>query len=624
MMLAGKAGLTQKQQTLQMLYQPVGSFYQPNGDCDFIVWAPLHKRVALQIVSPQQQTWQMQQVGQGYWKTTIAAAPGTQYFFVLDDALQRPDPASLWQPLGVHGPSAVANRGFNWNDDAWTGIGQSELILYELHTGTFTTERHFKGIIEKLDYLLELGITAIEIMPVAQFPGTRNWGYDGVYPFAVHDAYGGVEGLKMLVDAAHRAGLAVVLDVVYNHLGPDGNYLGDYGPYFTDKYKTPWGAALNFDDAWCDGVRSYFLQNALMWLDEFHIDGLRMDAVHAIRDFSAHHFMQELREAVQALEERTGRKKILIAELDLNDTRYINPPAKGGYGLHAQWIDEFHHALHSVLTGETNGYYEDFGKMLHIEKAFRDTYVYNGIYSVHRKKRFGTVVTDNPYNQFVVFMQNHDQVGNRLLGDRLSTQVSKEALKLAAAAVLLSPYIPLLFMGEEYGETNPFLFFVSHENPELVEIVREGRRKEFAYFNFEGDYPDPQDEASFQQSTLSWQYQQEDRLVLLSFYKALIRLRKTHPAMQNRERNSMQVHGSGETKLVCLQRTNGDAQLLVCLNFGKEQAVFRPEANLVWTKLLDSAAEEWNGPGAIAASLVQPGEDIVVPPESVVVFEKHK
>lgn len=564
----------------------------------------------------------MQKNEQGYWTLSVDdTPPGTEYFFVLDGNEQRPDPASLSQPTGVHGPSAVADRTFNWHDDNWTGLQRQELIIYELHTGTFSPEHHFQGILRRLDYLQALGITAIELMPVAQFPGSRNWGYDGVYPFAVQHSYGGVQGLKQLVDAAHRAGIAVILDVVYNHMGPEGNYLGDFAPYFTDKYKTPWGKALNFDDAWCDGVRSYFIQNALMWLDEFHIDGLRLDAVHAIWDCSAHHFIQELREEVAALEKRTGRTKIIIAEFDLNNTRYVNPVDKGGYGLDAQWIDEFHHALHSVLTGETNGYYEDFGKLSHIEKAFRDTYVYNGIYSPHRKKTFGSAVVENDYDQFVAFAQNHDQVGNRLLGDRLSASLSFEALKLAAAAVLLSPYIPLLFMGEEYGEKNPFLFFCSYESPELVETVRKSRKEEFAYFRFEGNFPDPQDEDSFNQCQLSWNHTQGQAATLLLFYKTLIALRKTHPVLLNRKRNSLKVQAFPNNVLL-VERSAGGEQLFLFFNFSKQQQSCQPGLPVAAGKLFDSAAEEWNGPGPLSPALLQAGDSLQLQPESVVVFEK--
>ena len=383
----------------------------------------------------------------GYWSTTLDnITAGTQYWYKLNNDILRADPASRWQPKGVHGPSAIVSRDFNWTDNDWTGLSLQNMIIYELHTGTFTPQSNFKGIISKLNYLQSLGITAIEIMPIAQFPGSRNWGYDGVFPFAIQNTYGTVDDLKQLVNEAHLHGIAVILDVVYNHAGPEGNYLRDFAPYFTEKYKTPWGNAMNFDGPECDGVRDFFIQNALMWLDEFHIDALRLDAVHAIYDFSAKHLMEELTEEVRLLEQRAGAKKILIAELDLNNPRYITPVEKGGYNMDAQWVDEFHHAVHTVLTGEKSGYYEDFSGLDLVAKSLQWSYVYTGEYSPHRKKRFGVEPRNTSYDQFIAFIQNHDQVGNRLAGDRLSATLSKEQLKLAAATLLLSPHVPLLFM----------------------------------------------------------------------------------------------------------------------------------------------------------------------------------
>ena len=450
----------------------------------------------------------MQALEFGYWQTWVAnVKPGTRYKFALQDGPERPDPASMHQPMGVHEASEVVDHhAFAWTDSSWPGLPLEQYIIYELHTGTFTPQHTFEGIIQKLDYLVDLGITAIELMPVAAFPGSRNWGYDGVYPFAVQESYGGPEGLKKLVNACHVKGLAVVLDVVYNHMGPEGNYLNDFGPYFTGKYNTPWGKALNFDDAGCDGTRNFFIQNALMWFREYHIDALRLDAVHAIIDLSAKHFLLELAEAVNELSLETGRKFYLIAESDLNDVQVINPPAKGGFGMDAQWCDDFHHALHALTTGETDGYYEDFGKLEDLEKVFNEAFVYSGIYSAHRKKTFGSNASQHPARQFVVCMQNHDQVGNRMLGERLPALVSFPMLKLAAAAYLLSPYLPMLFMGEEYGETNPFLYFISHTDPELVKAVQEGRKKEFKAFKWAGNIPDPQSEETFLSSCLSWNY----------------------------------------------------------------------------------------------------------------------
>lgn len=559
----------------------------------------------------------------GYWKLRLPdTSPGMPYRFRLDNELEWPDPAAIAQPGGLSSPSLIANRHFHWTDQDWKGLALQDCIIYELHTGTFSASHDFDGVIGRLGYLRDLGVNAIEVMPVAQFPGNRNWGYDGMHPYAVQDSYGGIQGLKRLVDAAHNCGIAVILDVVYNHVGPEGYFLKDFGPYFTAKYKTPWGEALNYDDAWCDGVRNYIIQNALMWLDEFHIDGLRLDAVHAIYDFGAQHIMQTLKEKVTSLEAATGRQKFLIAEIDLNDARYIRPEQQGGYALDGQWIDEFHHALHSLLTGERSGYYADFGSIAHLEKAYRDTYVYNGNYSPHRKKLFGSSAEHNDYGQFVVFTQNHDQVGNRLLGDRLSTLLDFERLKLAAAAMLLSPYIPMLFMGEEYGETNPFLFFVDHRDPELIKAVREGRKKEFAYFNFTGDFPDPQSEDTFHRSTLSWDTSGPNRMILLALYRSLIAFRRGRLAMQSRQRSSMVVHPAGQGNIIAFERFHEDDHLLILLNTGKEPACFPNGSSSSFCKIFDSASAGWGGPGVMLPDILEPGACTRLHPASAVIFEQ--
>lgn len=364
-------------------------------------------------------------------------------------------------------------------------------------------------------------------MPVAQFSGARNWGYDGVFPFAVQNSYGGPEALQHFVNACHQHNIAVVLDVVYNHVGPEGNNLGKFGPYFTDKYKTPWGEAINFDDAGCDGVRKYFIENVLMWFRDFHIDALRLDAVHAIKDFGPSHILKEIKQHTDALMQETGRAHYLIAECDLNDIKYIQPIEEGGYGMDAQWIDEFHHSLRVTAGNERTGYYQDFDGILHLAKSFHDGYVFDGIYSAHRQKTFGTKTTGIAGEKFIVFSQNHDHVGNRMLGERTSTLVSFEMQKLLAATCLISPYLPMLFMGEEYSEKNPFLYFVSHSDKALVEAVRKGRKEEFAEFHNEGEVPDPQAEETFQQSKLQWHLLQEKQhSAMLSFYKSLIALRK--------------------------------------------------------------------------------------------------
>lgn len=607
---------------MNSFYRSLGAILEEDGSCTFRVWAPLKEDVHIQIVSPEPQKHAMHKDGYGYWHLTLQQVRvGTLYWIVLDEELRRPDPASASQPQGLHGPSEVVDRSFHWSDAHWRGRALEEMVIYELHVGAFTPEGSFKGIIDKLPYLKELGVNTIEIMPIGQFPGDRNWGYDVALPFAVQHSYGTVQEFKALVDAAHQADIAVVLDVIYNHVGPDGNYFEDFGPYFTDKYKTPWGKALNYDDAYSGGVRNYLIQNALTWLDEFHVDGLRIDAVHAIWDNSAFHIMEELKQEVAALEQSMGKNKILIAEIDLNNPRYINPAEKGGYGLDGQWVDEFYHALRAVLTGDRSGYYEDFGTMEHLEQAFKNTYVYNKVYSKHRKRVFGTAIEDNPYSQFIVFSQNHDQIGNRALGDRLNQNVNFEQLKLAAAAVLLSPYVPMLFMGEERAEESPFQFFVHHTDAELVAKVREGRKEEFAYFNFKEEFPDPQSEETFLRSKLSWSFESKEKAqIMLTYYKWLIAFRKTHPDMQQRDRKSTKVHAVSGNVLV-FERFSAQGKLLVALNFGREKESVPATVCGACTKIFDSSDIEWAGPELVWFGALHLEESTFLNPLSATIYE---
>jgi maltooligosyltrehalose trehalohydrolase len=599
---------------------PVGAIFHGNNRCTFCVWSPLKKKIELVLDGPVSRTFLMKRNEDGFWYITLDdILPDTRYFFRIDEAKVLPDPASRHQPNGVHAASAVVTAEYEWRDKDWKGIAMEDMIIYELHVGTFSARGDFAGVVAKLPYLKQLGINTIELMPLAQFPGSRNWGYDGVYPFAVQNSYGGPQGLKHLVDEAHQHGIAVILDVVYNHQGPEGHYFGEYAPYFSDKYKTFWGSAINFDDAYCDGVRHFYWQNALQWLDEFHIDGLRMDAVHAIWDFSAKHFIEELTERVERLEETSGRKKVLIAEFDLNNPRYINPRSEGGYGMHGQWIDEFHHALHSLLTGETDGYYEDFGDVRHLAKAFQDCYVYTGQYSVHRKKHFGRI-PQNPYSQFVVFAQNHDQIGNRMLGDRLSTQLTLEGLKLAASAVLLAPHVPLLYMGEEYGEKNPFQYFISHTDEALVQMVREGRKKEFSYFKWNGEVPDPQSEETFNQCKLSFSIDEDpERRALFSLYKFLIGFRKSRKAMRGTQRSDVKVF-CGSNAVIGIERRSSDDAILIVLNFEDGVAPYDIPENTKLHKIFDSASLQWRGPGELSAIPSENGQ-ILLQPKSSVIFE---
>lgn len=494
----------------------------------------------------------------------------------------------------------MIDRNFTWNDSNWSGVPLESMIIYELHVGTFTPSGTFEAIIPRLKDLRELGVNAIEIMPVAQFPGDRNWGYDGVYPFAVQDSYGGTQGLKRLVNAAHQEGIAIILDVVYNHFGPEGNYMSHFAPYFTQTYRTPWGSAINFDDAHSFDVRNFFLQNALYWLQEHHIDALRLDAIQAIYDLGAKHFLAELAENVASLSSQQRRKIYLIAESDLNDVKIIRPPELNGYGLDAQWSDDFHHSLHALLTGDNIGYYQDFGKCEDLAKAYRDTFVYDWKYAPHRQRYHGNSARDRSFSQFVVCIQNHDQIGNQLLGDRLSQLISFEGVKLAAGAVLISPYIPLLFMGEEYGETAPFTYFVSHSDPELIQAVREGRKKEFEAFHYAGEPPDPESPESFLKCKLNWEKRKEGKhQVLWSFYQHLIQLRNTIPALLQRERENLEVTSNETDKILTLRRWSDNNQILCLMNFNQQDVTFKP--NLTgnnWRKILDSADEKWLGSGS--------------------------
>jgi maltooligosyltrehalose trehalohydrolase len=574
----------------------IGATTDENGNILFRVWSPGSSSMHVSMTTGEKIT--MDREGE-YWKASIKkTGEAIEYNFTINNHLSFPDPASVYQPQGVHGYSSfIDTETFEWTDEEWINPPLSDYLIYELHTGTFSQEGNFEGIEKKLDHLLNLGISAIEIMPVAQFPGERNWGYDGVFPFAVQNSYGGPRGLQKLVNACHRKGLAVILDVVYNHVGPEGNYLDSFAPYFTDKYKTPWGRAINFDDAYCDGVRNFFIENAMMWFRDFHIDALRLDAVHAIKDFSAEHILQSIKKKKDELEKLTGRSYYLLAEVDLNDPRYIDPVEKGGYGMDAQWIDEFHHALRVTAGGEKSGYYEDFNGVEHLAKAFKQGYVYDGQFSPHRKKLFGKKPVSNPGEQFIVFSQNHDQVGNRMRGERSSVLFDFEMQKLLAGAVMVSPFIPLLFMGEEWAETNPFLYFVSHSDPQLIEAVREGRKKEFEAFQLEGSSPDPFAESSFHQCKLQWHLLESGKHeVMLRYYQELINLRKKFAVLFNHNRKNISVDCSRDKNTLVLHRWLKEEYIACLMNFSiQDQCIQLPDYYPKWKRLFDSAQPKWLG-----------------------------
>ncbi len=581
--------------------QSLGATSLGDGRCSFLLWAPKAERVEVRIVAPAERVVPMERGDRGYHRALVdGIEPGALYLYRLDGRLDRPDPASRHQPQGVHGPSRVVDPRFGWGDGSWTGMALRDFILYELHVGTFSAEGTFEGVIRHLDELVDLGITALELMPVAQFPGERNWGYDGVYPFAVQHSYGGPEGLKRLVDACHRRGIAVALDVVYNHLGPEGNFLGDFAPYFSDAHRTPWGAALNVDGPWSDEVRRYFIDNALHWVREYHIDAFRLDAVHGIFDQSARPFLEELAEAVRGESRRAGRPVHLIAESNLNDPRFARSAEEGGVGLDALWNDGFHHALHALLTGEREAYYADFGRFDQLQKAFREGFVFTGDYSVYRRRRYGRSSRSLPTERLVVYAQNHDQVGNRAPGDRLSALVGFEALKLAAGAVLLSPYTPLLFMGEEWGETAPFAYFIDHSDPALVEATRKGRLEEFAHLRQERRIPDPADESTFRRAKLDRTARNSGRrAAMLGFYRELIRARKDLAARGCLGRTSFAVAGYEEEQALFVRYWSDRNDAAAILHFGRRPAsIVLPVPEGRWSKRLDSAETRWDGPGS--------------------------
>jgi maltooligosyltrehalose trehalohydrolase len=593
----------------------LGAHCQQNGICRFLVWAPSAGAAGVLLQLDGKPAVPMTAQAAGYYRLELdGVGAGTRYRYIVNGAA-RPDPASRFQPEGVHGPSEVVDARFAWTDGDWINPPLEHYIIYELHAGTFSAAGGFEGVIPRLPYLKYLGITAIEIMPVAQFPGGRNWGYDGVFPFAAQSTYGGPAGFQRLVDAAHREGLAVVLDVVYNHLGPEGNYLRDFGPYFTDRYKTPWGDALNFDGPDSDAVRRFFIESAQYWVTDCHVDALRLDAIHAIVDPSARPFVQELAAAV-------AQRAYVIAESDLNDVRVIRPAESGGLGCDALWNDNFHHSLHVLLTGERDGYYEDFGGVAELAKAYSEGFVYTGQYSPFRRRRYGNSSRGIPGERFVVCIQNHDQIGNRPSGDRLTAQLDFESLKLAAGALLFSANLPLLFMGEEYGETAPFLYFTSHGDAALVEAVRKGRQEEFAAFAWQGEVPDPQAEETFLRCRLTpenrWTASQR---LLHEFYRELIGIRKHTPALSRLAMERCEATPLGDAALL-VRRWFVASQVLLLLNFSDGcQSVTFACAEGPWTKLVSSSDARWNGGGELPLALASPGEyTLALPARSFVLY----
>ena len=570
----------------------------------FRVWAPLAEKVDLALRAAR---LAMAREETGWWRVEAPADTqrrGADYAYYVDGEGPFPDPRSPWQPNGIDGSSRTVDHGaFAWQHDEWPDVPAADAVIYELHTGTFTPGGTFASAIERLDHLVDLGVTHVELMPVAHFSGERGWGYDGVHLYAPHTAYGGPEGLKRFVDACHGRGLRVLLDVVYNHLGPAGNYTERFGPYFTERYHTSWGKAFNYDQAYADEVRRYVVDNALMWLRDYRFDGLRLDAVHAILDQSAVHILEQIAAETRALETETGRRYDVIAESDLNDPRLVRSVEHGGYGLDGAWSDDFHHAVHALLTGETAGYYADFGEFGHLARALQRVYVYDGAYSPYRHRSHGRPVGDLPASRFVIAAQNHDQVGNRALGERLEHLVGERRARIAAAVLMTAPGVPLLFQGEEWAAAAPFQYFTAHEDPALGKAVSDGRRREFAAFGWDpAGVPDPQDVATFERSRLRWEEVEAGakssgasptlegvgfarvndthrHAGMLEWYRRLIALRRSTPDLRDGDLSTVDVQYDEEGRW--LQMTRGT--ITTALNLAREPRLLEvaPAAHLL-------------------------------------------
>lgn len=567
---------------------------------EFRVWAPDARKVELSAGGA---TLPMQRDSRGWWR--VRAESVTDYAFVVDRNGPFPDPRSHWQPEGMDGPSRLVDHAaFRWTDSNWQAGPLASAVIYEMHVGTFTREGTFDAAISKLDYVRQLGVTHVELMPVQEFSGDWGWGYDGVDLFAPHHAYGAPDALKRLVDACHTRGLAVLLDVVYNHLGPAGNYVDRFGPYFTQRYKTPWGPAIDFDGPESDEVRRFVCDNAIGWLRDYHFDGLRIDAIHAIHDSSAIHILEQLSREVAEFSAQSGRNLVLIAESDLNDPRIVTPREANGYGIDAQWSDDFHHALHAVLTGEKAGYYADFGSLAALAKAFSKAYVYDGIHSCFRRRAHGRPALGLSGHRFLGYLQNHDQVGNRAQGERSSRLMREGRLRIGAALVFCAPFVPMIFQGEEFAASAPFLYFTSHRDPELARAVSEGRRAEFAAFGWNpAEIPDPQDTETFFKSKLDWtEIGREPHASMLDWYRRLIRLRRATPELNDGRMDRVSIRFDEQEQWIAIAR----GRIHIICNVSRNARAI-PVGGRVEEMLCSTA--DWK----------QRGDTVELPPESVLI-----
>ncbi len=598
----------------------IGASYSKDSS-EFVVWAPDQNDVSL--VLPQRNRIQkMERLDDGYWRLEAEGIkPGTLYRFRLNDKIDRPDPASHFQPEGVFGPSAVVDHSsFAWKDHEWKGVNLRDMIMYELHVGTFSREGTFDGAKSKALELSRIGINAVELMPVSQFSGARNWGYDAVFPFAVQNTYGGPDELKKLVEEFHANGIAVILDVIYNHLGPEGNFLKDYGPYFLFNRKTPWGAAINFDGDFSGHVRNFFLENALSWFKNYHVDGLRLDAVFTIIDSSPKHFLKELSETIEIFSKTVPRKLFLIAENDRVDPKIIQSRKTGGYGLDALWHDNLHHSLHALLTGERNWYYSSFGSLGKVVQALDQSITDQTLTS--SKGTSGNSATNIKPSKLVVFSQNHDQVGNRPLGERLITIAGLEAAKLAAGIIILSPFTPLLFMGEEHGENAPFLFFTDYTDEALRKKVQLGRKLELKKNGWKNQPPDPQNAETFLRSKVDWQQRSaENGCRILDYYRKLVSLRKVLCNSNFDKRQVTKFFVFEDQSLLIIQKRFSGSFMVTVANFGKLKGSYQFPCNgKTCLKVLDSADKVWGGPGSALPGTAKLGDRLDISPLSMAVY----
>ncbi len=582
---------------------------------EFTVFAYDKKGVNLVLESSDQtERYPMEETKPHVYQAVIEnPAPNLLYSYELENQREYPDPYSHFQPFSVHGRSQVIDHSsYNWQTSDWQGKNPEELIVMEIHIATFTEEGTFKAAAKKLDYLCHLGVNALELMPVTPTPGRWNWGYDGTCLFSVNCNYGTPDDLKYLIDSCHQRQMTVILDVVYNHFGPEGTYLSSFGPYFTDKHHTPWGPAVNFDDNYCEYTRKMVLDNVFFWLDTYRFDGLRLDAVHALKDTSHPHILQDISTVVTSLAAQTNRKLFVIAESDQNDRMLISSVREGGKGIDAQWMDDFHHTVHTLLTGEREGYYQDYGRLEDLKKVYQN-FLYTGEFSTYLQKNRGTDASLYPGKQFVVSIQNHDQVGNRAHGERLSSLVEFPFLKLAAGMMFFSPYVPLLFMGEEYGEKNPFLFFTDYQDPALRKAVFAGRKDEFKHFSWT-EPPDPQSPSSFYSSRLSplssWSEQNE---ALFNFYRDFINLRRSHPVLASLNKFALNVSIAPTTRLVTIQRWNKQTSLIGLFNLTQEEIKLEPPPS---RQLINSEWERYKGRQPNPSTFLLPGQIIVYEPQS--------